>query len=187
MAYVSGAASQQRARDGAVQGICFFSIWSLEVRNNQSFSPSSTARLGKEFRPHPVRRIRSSKVQTKQKRVHGKLPCPPHPSLPTPIHHPPWLQKRTSVLPTQAETCSGTATLPRRERRQHGAGCGNGAGLWSEPLRSLDHTPSGQFPPVICVVSKKPGFGFQRLDLPGMSCRHTPQLESRVRVTFRRC
>lgn len=126
--------------DGAVQGICFFSSRSLGVRDNQSSSPSSTARFSKKFRPCPARRIRSLNVQVKRRGYKGKLPRPPLPFLPTATHLPPWLQKCVSILPTQAEARSGTAVLPQRERRQHGAGCGNGAGLWSEPLRSLDHT-----------------------------------------------
>lgn len=49
------------------------------------------------------------------------------------------------------------------------------------------HTLSGQFKPVLCIDSSKPGFGFQHVNLPNSSCRHTPQLDSRIKRTFKRC
>lgn len=46
---------------------------------------------------------------------------------------------------------------------------------------------SGQFKPVMCVYSNKPGFGFQHVDLTNVSCRHIPQLDSRIKMTFKGC
>lgn len=47
--------------------------------------------------------------------------------------------------------------------------------------------PLGQFKPVMCIYSSQPDFGFPQEDLSNIYCRHTPQLDSRIKMPLKRC
>lgn len=171
--------------------ICFFFSWCLELQNTQLFSPSSTARLSKKLGTHPARRIGSRSWERNRREWHWKQPLslpPLSPSLPPP----PWPPPTPSPLP-----CTVAPKMPRRlahagrnlwvgtlyflKGKEHKTvlPIGSWLALDQNPYANLTAHALGQDKPVMCLYSNKLCFGFQHVDLMTVSCRHTPQLDSR--------
>lgn len=89
----------------------FFSSRPLEVRSNQYFSPSSTARLSRKLRPHPAR-TRSLILQKEQKKVQLPAARSFPPCSPTPDRH--W----SSLQRCRQKLAVGPPRFPGGEERR---------------------------------------------------------------------
>lgn len=133
-----GSEAAERIGDGGVQGdLLLFSVALQNYRITNNLvplqQPASARGLGHTQKEESGTRF--SKINWRGYTC--KLYHPFHHPFPILIPHPSWHQRCVSILPSQAETCSGTSILPQRERRQNGADCKNAAGFWSEPLVNL--------------------------------------------------